>query len=274
MAYTSQPNYTLTYDHGRVAGWPSFYSYYPDWMLGMNNYFYTWKGGNLYRHNVDETRNNFYGAQYSSTITSVFNDAPLDNKLFKTIALQGSHAWNVSLESDIQDSGVIDYSYFERKEHVWFAFVRNSGSTPANESEFELRSVNGLANSVTVDSSTPSAVEVNFDTSVDLSRILSNPVGPVNIADRLYFGTTPTLCGQITSVNIDLPNGINQLVVDTTVASGNIPPSNVEYFFYMNNAIAESHGILGHYGRFRLTNGETEHVELFMVQSDAMKSYP
>lgn len=240
----------------------------------MNNYFYTWKGGNLYRHNVDETRNNFYGTQYGSTITSVFNDAPLDNKLFKTIALQGSHPWNVILESDIQDSGAINYSYFERKEHVWFAFVRNSGSTPANESEFELRSVNGLANSVTVDSSTPSALEVNFDTSVNLSRILGNPVGSGNVADSLYFGTTPTFCGQVTSVNIDLPNGINQLVVDTTVASGNIPPSNVEYFFYMNNAIAESHGILGHYGRFRLSNGETEQVELFMVQSDAMKSYP
>lgn len=268
------PNYTLTYDHERVAGWPSFYSYHPDWMLGMNNYFYTWKGGNLYRHNVDETRNNFYGTQYSSTITSVFNDAPLDNKLFKTIALQGNDSWDVTLESDIQNTGFITSSFFEKKEQVWFAFVRNSGTTPANEGEFELRSVNGLANSVTVDSSTPSAVEINFGTSVNLSRILGNPVGSGNVADSLYFGTTPTFCGQVTSVNIDLPNGINQLVVDTTVTSGNIPPSNVEYFFYMNNAIAESHGILGHYGVFELTNDSTDHVELFMVQSDAMKSYP
>jgi len=54
------PNYTLTYDEG-VQGFPSFYSYYPDFMIGMNNYFYTFNGGNLYRHNVNESRNNFYG---------------------------------------------------------------------------------------------------------------------------------------------------------------------------------------------------------------------
>jgi len=51
-------NYTLSYSEG-VQGWTSFFSFYPDWMIGMNNYFYTFKGGNLYRHNVNEVRNNF-----------------------------------------------------------------------------------------------------------------------------------------------------------------------------------------------------------------------
>ena len=30
--------YTLTYSAG-VEGWPSFYSYVPDWMIGMNNFY-------------------------------------------------------------------------------------------------------------------------------------------------------------------------------------------------------------------------------------------
>ena len=39
-------NYTITYDNDeQVKGWPSFYSYYPDWMQGMNNFFYTFKVG-------------------------------------------------------------------------------------------------------------------------------------------------------------------------------------------------------------------------------------
>ena len=42
---------TLTFDDG-VKGWTSFYSYIPDFMIGMNNYFYSFKNGNLYRHNV------------------------------------------------------------------------------------------------------------------------------------------------------------------------------------------------------------------------------
>ena len=74
-------NYTLSYSES-AQGWPSFYSFIPDYMLGMNNYFYTFKGGNLYRHNVNETRNNFYGTQYNSKIQSVFNVSPLENKIF------------------------------------------------------------------------------------------------------------------------------------------------------------------------------------------------
>jgi hypothetical protein len=68
MAYN-----TLTYSEG-VGGWVSFYSYEPDWMVGMNNYFYTFRGGNLYRHSTNALRNNFYGVQYTSRMKSVFND--------------------------------------------------------------------------------------------------------------------------------------------------------------------------------------------------------
>ena len=49
------PLYTLTYDEG-VSGWPSFYTFYPDWMIGMNNYFYTYYQGDLWRHNITHFR--------------------------------------------------------------------------------------------------------------------------------------------------------------------------------------------------------------------------
>ena len=63
-------NYTLTYSQSS-KGFPSFYSFYPDWMIGMNNYFYSFKGGNLYRHNVNETRNNYYGVQYGLLLLEI-----------------------------------------------------------------------------------------------------------------------------------------------------------------------------------------------------------
>ena len=70
-------DYTLTYDSDqRIQGWPSFYSYYPDWMIGMNNYFYTFYRGELYRHNSNTTRNEFYGTVYNSTVSTVFNTSP------------------------------------------------------------------------------------------------------------------------------------------------------------------------------------------------------
>ena len=95
------PNYTLTYADS-VQGFPSFYSFSPDWMIGMNNYFYTFKGGNLYRHNVNPVRNNFYGIQYNTTIKSVFNQSPLENKIFKTINLESDDTWETTLETDLE----------------------------------------------------------------------------------------------------------------------------------------------------------------------------
>ena len=93
--------YTLTYDEG-VQGFPSFYSYEPDWMIGMNNYFYTFNGGDIYRHNVNESRNTFYEVTYPATVRSVFNDNALENKLFKTINLEGDSTWGVQLATDIK----------------------------------------------------------------------------------------------------------------------------------------------------------------------------
>jgi V8-like Glu-specific endopeptidase len=76
-------NYTLTYNES-VQGWPSFYSFAPEFIKGMNQYLYTFKGGNLYRHNVNESRNTFYGVQpaATSTITTVLNTDALTTKLY------------------------------------------------------------------------------------------------------------------------------------------------------------------------------------------------
>jgi len=86
MAFV-QTGPTLTYSESS-QGFPSFYDYAPDFIIGMNQYLYTFKGGKLYRHNTNNTRNEFYGTRYVSKITSIFNDAPLQNKIFKKVALK------------------------------------------------------------------------------------------------------------------------------------------------------------------------------------------
>lgn len=263
------PNYTLTYSE-RAKGWPSFYSYLPDWMVGMNNYFYTFKGGNLYRHNVNSIRNNFYGVNYPSMIQSVFNDSPLVNKLFKTLNIEGDDTWDAELSTDLQTGGFALASYFEKKEQSYFAFIRNSGTVPAAPSEYALRSVNGIGRSSSINSAVPAAVLVNY--TVAIGTIVS-------IGDYLYYALPPTysspiLFGEITGINIDPKAGINQLVVDTTVTGGSIPGIQTPYTMYIKNSIAESHGVLGHYCVFTLTNTNTSKIELFTLESEVMKSYP
>jgi hypothetical protein len=268
-------NYTLTFSPP-AEGWPSFYSYVPEWMQGMNQYFYSFSGGNLWRHNTNETRNNYYEEQYNSTLQSVFNQEPVTNKLFKTLSLEGDHAWAATFVSELQSTGFIDSDFFVKKESDWFAFLRNQGTTPASPAqEFPLRSANGIGNSLT-------AVEVA--TVVTFTFPLNRPIGSIpSIGDSIYYGgpvvfpavLTPVYLGEITSINVNIPLGINTIVVQQNVGSGGIlPTAQVNYVMSLKNLVAESHGILGHYGVFTLTNIDTEAVELFAVKSEVMKSYP
>jgi hypothetical protein len=267
-------NYTLTYSEG-VQGWTSFFSFYPDWMIGMNNYFYTFKGGNIYRHNVNETRNNFYGQQYSSSIESVFNTSPLENKLFKTLNLEGDDTWTATMETDLQYSGFIQDTWFEKKEQAWFAFVRNLGTVPASPAEYPLRSVNGIGRSLNV--SGPAAATV-IDFQINPSPIAIGSI--LSIGDYVYYCLPPTysspvLCGIVTNIVVDYPSGDNYIVVDTTAVLGStVPPIDDAYIMYIKNSVAESHGVLGHYCVFTLENSNTNKVELFAAESEIMKSYP
>jgi len=274
------PNYTLTYSEG-VSGWVSFYSYYPDWIIGMNNYLYTFKGGNLYKHNTTDTRNTFYQPWWDrvdgivpspraftpTKLQSVLNASVLENKLFKTINLEGDAKWSAQLITDLQFSGFIDSAWFEKKEASYFAFVRNNSI-----GELALRSVNGIGNSLTVLNSGSSSCEINFSINplISIGNIVS-------VGDYVYFGTpTPQFAGQVTSISVDLPNGINKLVINNAMTSpfSIAIPSNVNFFFYVKNSVAESHGVLGHYCNFTITNSDTSKIELLAVESEVMKSFP
>lgn len=260
------PNYTLTYSDG-FQGWPSFYSFDPDWMIGMNNYFYTFKNGDIYRHNVNETRNNFYGDQYNTTITSVFNDQPLENKLFKTINLEssfvdGTHSWGGIFDTDIQTTGFIEAPWFELKEGAWFAFMRNEGNVPTLDTDLALRSLNGVGQCSTVTTVGPN-IQINFPLTLSIGTSIS-------VGDTIYATTAITLIGTISNVVVDLPNGLNYIQVDAPTAT----PNPGDLILFIKNQVAESYGVLGHYCEFVLTNTSTSAVELFAVESEVMKSFP
>ena len=264
------PLYTLTYDEG-VSGWPSFYTFYPDWMIGMNNYFYTYYQGDLWRHNVGPLRNTYYNTFSPSIMKSVFNELPLQNKIFKTLALESNDPWELEEAFTDQQAGdFIDATWYEQKEGDWFAFLRSPNLVPLAAADFPLRSVNGIGNSTTIDNAIPVATIINFSITplVEISSIVS-------IGDDLYYNTNPRIyAGEIIDVVRDYPNGDNYIVVDTTVPAATTPVLNVNYFFTAKNQTAESHGILGHYNVFVLRNFNVEATELFAVRSEVMKSFP
>lgn len=275
---TEQNKCTLTYSEDS-KGFPSFYTYCPEFIKGMNQYLYTFQGGNLWRHNTNNTRNNYYGQQYPSRITSVFNEAPLQNKIFKTINLEGDDAWSATLQTDINTDGEINESYFELKEGAWFAFVRNNGPTgpDTDASQWELRSVNGIGLTSSVpDTTDPANIIVDFALGV-------NPGSIISVGDFMYFApapsySSPRFSGVLTS--IIRTGGTYQITINSTgVAPFPAPqptqiPTAFDYWFFIKNPIAESHGVLGHFCVFELTLEQTAASELFAVESEVMKSFP
>ena len=103
--------YTLSYSE-TAKGWVSFKSFHPESGLSINNDYYTFKDGELWKHHVNETRNNFYGTQYDSHITTILNDQPGSIKSFNTLNYEGSQAkitqWKDTTNLDSSDDEYYD----------------------------------------------------------------------------------------------------------------------------------------------------------------------
>ena len=193
--------WTVSYSQNS-QGWPSFYSYIPEYMIGMNNFFYTFKGGNLFQHNTNPLRNNYYGQQFHSQITSVFNQNPLENKIFKTLNLESNDAWQSYLETDIQINGFMQDGWFEKKEGAWFAYLRQRGEVPALKGQYAMRSANGIGKTSSV-AITQGTTTLSFSTDplVSIGNFIS-------VGDYVYHAvpqyTDVVFGGIVTQINIDL----------------------------------------------------------------------
>lgn len=247
-------SYTLTFSES-VNGWPSFYSYEPDFILGMNQYLYTFKNGNLYRHNTNERRNNYYGLDYPSTITGVFNQEPTTTKVFKTIELESDDAWDCDVLSDL-GTGFMPASYFVLKEGAYFAYIRRIEGSD----NLELRSAQGIGTFSVTTGTGPAPITLTFNFSID--SILS-------VGDIAYYNNAGVIeeIGTITSISVDRKT----ITISNPLILTAVPPS---YILYVKNSVAESYGTLGYFLQFKLTNNNTQSVELFTVDSDVFKSNP
>tara|TARA_R110002167_G_scaffold84311_1_gene229297 strand:+ start:901 stop:1689 length:789 start_codon:yes stop_codon:yes gene_type:complete len=260
-------NYTLTYSEGS-KGFPSFYSYNPEYMIGMNNYFYSFKNGQLYRHNTNETRNSYYGTIYTSIMKTVINESPLDNKIFKTLNLESTDAWSAEILTDIASQANYTFNTsFVKKEGSYFAYVRTNGAAagiPLIESDFKSRANGGVGEALAV-TEEATAYLIGFASNVILKTQMS-------VGDAIYAGSgsTLTFVGMLTGITTN--SIINAISTDKT---GTLPTAG-DFFMYFKNAQAESLGVMGHYAEITLwlPTSVTSASELFAIESEVMKSYP
>jgi len=95
---------TLMFDEGDNT-FDTYLSYKPEMMVTLGVLLVTFKNGQLYTHD-SSTYNNFYGQQYDSTITLIFNEAAMDKKTFLAIGEVASQIWDVpEIKTDINSYG-------------------------------------------------------------------------------------------------------------------------------------------------------------------------
>jgi len=229
----------------RGNGWNSFHSFIPDWMVDMNNSLYSFKNGDLYKHHTNETRNNYYGVDYDSTITPIFNQDPTSVKMFKTLALEGTHTWHADISTDLVD-GTIEHDYYKEEEGDFYAFIRRDEDTIDTHN----LSTQGVGN-----------LDYSYLTLLTFGFNIATPIAE---GDKVYIatGSTLTLIGTITS----------HTATTITVDAVAVTPSAQDFIVVVKSSLAESNGARGYYMEAKLTNSQTTEVELFSVSSDAFES--
>ena len=80
---------TVSYNE-KTKGWVSFKSFTPQEGISLNNEYYTFHNGQFYKHHDNDTRNNFYGTQYTSDITLIFAQPSSSVKSFGSLRYEGS----------------------------------------------------------------------------------------------------------------------------------------------------------------------------------------
>lgn len=237
--------YTLSHSE-KSEGWTSFWSYLPDGMIKISNRFYSIKNGQLYLHNEEtDTPNTFYGVQFPSKIKFYFNEANSEDKIFKTMVLEGNNAWDAIVKTNYTNSSITK-SEFNQRESRHFAYMRK------NENEDDLHGNSGQGIGVI------NSVSGNNITFLFVSEFVS-------VGDKLY---------QLNDEAWEIIGTIEQVngLVITVDSITNIPSPGL-YSFSKKNSRIEGGEVRGYYMEVELTNSDEEKVELFAVNTNAIKSY-
>ena len=245
--------FTLAYTEG-VKGFPSFYSFSPQWMGSLNNKFYSFFNGQLYRHydDTNPVRNNFYGTSYDSTIKLIVNKGPSDIKVMKSIVFEGNKAWGTTIKSYLNDETVdvtqstLALTEFVNKEGKFYGYVRR--------------------NELTGDLSAKNAYGIGEILSIASLVVTMNNSLPTSLAigDEVY-DSTPTLIGTVTAINKTL----NQV---TLSAVGALAPT--DFILGQKDTRIEGSEIRGYNFEIDLVDDTNTRTELFAVGSNVFKSWP
>lgn len=257
--------YTIAYQP-EMDGFTSFFDFKPEMMAGLNNYLYSFKNGQIWKHNINTLRNNFYGVEYESTLILSLNDAPTENKLFKTFSYAG-----IFPESKVS---VMFSTFLSQREYTGLIanadFVIKEGEAYAN--------IQSNASDFNTTMKEQGIGELFFKGALPFRYSVKTPppqppaVGATN-GDTLYYKTSAgatLVIGIIIGYAYDQTTGLATYYTATQTNN----PGYGDVIIVSKNKTSESYGLRGTYMIANLTITGTEKVELFSVSSSVFQSKP
>lgn len=115
--------------------WFSTFDFNPEGYSKINNRWFSFVDGEMWEHNVNSTYNNFYGDQFTTSFTMVFNPEWSKEKIVRNIATESTTTWEfpeiLVRKNGVNDNQATDLrtTNFRRRNDVWYAdLMRDANS--------------------------------------------------------------------------------------------------------------------------------------------------
>lgn len=222
-------------------GWLGRLPFNPEDMCRINGKFLSFFNGEIYEHNQSTGRNTFFGVEHPSTFTINFSQDPSSRKNYKTIEIEGTDAWDLTLNTDF-DAGYVNASDFNKEEGVYKAYARLSNAVI----DTSLLSVQGIGNC------TVSGLVLSFGFELDNAISVGDDVRNL---DNELVGTITNKTATTLTLN----------------AVANIVTS--DYVMCSKPQSANVNSLLGYHLMVTGTLTKNTKTELFAINSEVVKSF-
>jgi len=291
-----------------VRGWTSFKTYVPESSVSCSSDYYSFDKGELYIHHDDSVnRNQFYGDDYESEITLLFNDAPSTIKNFETINYEGTQAkiiattestvrtdddsyynledkpgWYLNSLSTDKNSGAVHE--FIEKEGKWFNYIKGD-NTEIDYSSNQIQGIGIISQDtvLTEDVTDPATgittttvldeVVITFDEDINTSLSLNDTIHYVvktNIGDGDVIDSANLVEYDLPIVSI----GKNTITVEHDTGAN--PPATIfeegDFVLFKKDSLVNKSGVTGYYAEATFKNDAKIKAELFSASSQINES--
>ena len=260
-------------------GWSTRLEYTPEAGISLNNIYYTYRGGELWKHtdkndlNQIVPRANFYGVQKNTSVVTLLNDQPSLIKNFKTVLYEGDSGWLCEVETN-GNSGFVKTatkgkwgdndditlitpvsSTATDKEGKYYGWIRGNTLDPvANSTVGKEFAMQGLGIPLSV-----------VDAGSNQKIIFTDMNVSLQFGDIVYFldvtnNNAITLLGAVTSFS-------SETTINVAYTSGNKPSAGDFFFFVKDNELNTS-GLIGYFAKLTFSTSGTGKNELFAVGSE------